>query len=84
MYPEVDLAKAREDRDKARKLLAAGNDPVADRKVDKLIRVTASGTQGRPYWATNNMPCGSWSAAAFPMPTTTGVRCPVDRSSCIT
>jgi len=43
VYPEVGLAKAREERDKARKLLAAGNDPMADRKVDKLIRITASG-----------------------------------------
>ena len=43
VYPEVGLAKAGEDRDKARKLLAAGNDPMADRKADKLIRVTAPG-----------------------------------------
>ena len=43
VYPEVGLAQARADRDKARKLLASGNDPMADRKVDKLVRVTASG-----------------------------------------
>lgn len=43
VYPEVALATAREDRVKARKLLTAGNDPMADRKVDKLIRVTDSG-----------------------------------------
>jgi len=42
VYPEVGLAKARADRDKARRLLDSGNDPMADRKVDKLVRVSAA------------------------------------------
>ncbi len=43
VYPEVPLAKARAQRDDARKRLADGNDPMTDRKVEKLARVTAVG-----------------------------------------
>jgi integrase len=35
LYPEVSLAQAREERDKARKLLAAKTDPSLVRKMDK-------------------------------------------------
>lgn len=37
-YPEVSLATARERRDEARKLLAAGIDPSAKRKAEKLAQ----------------------------------------------
>jgi integrase len=37
-YPEVSLAAARERRDEARKLLAAGIDPSAKRKAEKLAQ----------------------------------------------
>lgn len=43
VYPEVSLAKARTDRDAGRKLLADNADPMAERKIDKLVRVTAAG-----------------------------------------
>jgi integrase len=43
VYPEVGLAQARDDRDAARKLLASGTDPMAARKIDKLLRITAAG-----------------------------------------
>ena len=36
VYPEVSLATARERRDEARKLLAAGIDPSAKRRAEKL------------------------------------------------
>lgn len=35
-YPDVSLAQARDGVDKARKTLAAGDDPMAKRKADKL------------------------------------------------
>lgn len=35
-YPAVSLAQAREGQDKARKMLATGNDPMVIRKADKL------------------------------------------------
>jgi integrase len=38
VYPEVSLATARERRDEARKLLAAGIDPSAKRKAEKLAQ----------------------------------------------
>lgn len=41
-YPEVSLAQAREKCDAARKLLAAGTDPMAHRKAGKLARRAAS------------------------------------------
>lgn len=47
VYPEVPLAKARDDRDDARKLIANGIDPMVERKVDKLARVTAAGNSFR-------------------------------------
>lgn len=37
-YPDVSLAQAREARDGARKLLASGTDPMAQRKADKVAR----------------------------------------------
>ncbi len=39
VYPEVSLAQARERRDEARKLIAAGGDPGAKRAEDKTQRV---------------------------------------------
>lgn len=37
-YPDVSLAQAREAMAEARKLLAAGSDPMAKRKADKIVR----------------------------------------------
>lgn len=42
VYPEVSLLDARERRDAARKLLAAGADPSLERKADRLQRETAA------------------------------------------
>jgi hypothetical protein len=42
VYPEVGLAKARAERDEARKRLAGGTDPMAERKVEKLARVSSA------------------------------------------
>jgi len=36
-YPEVTLAKARQGRDDAKKVLAAGQDPVAERKLQEIL-----------------------------------------------
>ena len=41
-YPDVPLAKAREGLDKARKVLAAGSDPMAIRKADKVATRAAA------------------------------------------
>ena len=41
-YPSVSLADAREARDNARKLLAAGTDPMEQKKANKLARRAAS------------------------------------------
>src|ERR1700730_16639038 len=38
VYPDVGLKEARERRDEARKLLANGFDPSAERKADKAAR----------------------------------------------
>lgn len=37
-YPDISLAQAREAREDARKLLALGNDPMAQRKAQKIAR----------------------------------------------
>lgn len=42
VYPAVSLAQAREARDTARKLLAAGTDPMERKKANKLARQSAS------------------------------------------
>lgn len=44
-YPAVTLADARRRRDDARKLIAAGTDPSADRKAGKLARVRVQKAQ---------------------------------------
>ena len=41
-YPDVSLAQARDAMGAARKLLAAGSDPMAERKADKLAKQTAA------------------------------------------
>lgn len=41
-FPEVSLARAREKRDAARKLLAEGKDPSQQRKLDKIAAATAA------------------------------------------
>ena len=41
-YPDVSLAQAREAMGTARKLLAAGSDPMAKRKADKLAKQSAA------------------------------------------
>ncbi len=59
-YPDVSLAQAREGLEKARKILAAGNDPMAVRKSDKLATRTAAEnsfeTVARKWW-------GHWKPA---------------------
>lgn len=54
-YPDVSLAQAREGVDKARKILAAGDDPMAIRKADKVATRTAAEnsfeTVARMWWA---------------------------------
>ena len=42
-YPDVGLADARARRDAARKLVAAGTDPMEQRKIEKLIGSSATG-----------------------------------------
>ena len=42
VYPEVSLSDARSKRDSNRRKLNDGGDPMADRKIDKLLRATAS------------------------------------------
>jgi integrase len=41
-YPEITLANARERRDEARKLLASGTDPMAERKAEKTAVIVAT------------------------------------------
>ena len=41
-YTDVSLAQAREAMGAARKVLAAGSDPMAERKADKLAKQTAA------------------------------------------
>jgi hypothetical protein len=54
-YPDVSLAQAREGVDKARKVLAAGDDPMAIRKADKAATRSAAEnsfeTVARMWWA---------------------------------
>lgn len=42
-YPEVSLKEARERRDEARKVLAAGTDPSERKKLDRLTKAAAAG-----------------------------------------
>ena len=62
-YPEVTLAQARERRDAARKLLASGVDPMAQRKADKTAKQSANANTfeavARQWW-------GGWSPARSP------------------
>lgn len=41
-YPDISLAEARQMTDEARKLLAAGTDPIAQHKVEKINRQHAA------------------------------------------
>ena len=54
-YPDVSLAQAREGVDKARKVLAAGSDPMAVRKADKAATRAAAENSfesvARIWWA---------------------------------
>lgn len=54
-YPEVSLAEVRERKDAARKLLAAGTDPMAQKKAEKIARLTANENSfeavAREWWA---------------------------------
>lgn len=54
-YPDVSLAQAREGLDKARKVLAAGSDPMAIRKADKVATRAATENSfesvARLWWA---------------------------------
>ncbi len=59
-YPDVSLAQARDGLDKARKLLAAGDDPMAKRKADKVARRTADENS---FEAVARMWWGSWKLA---------------------
>jgi integrase len=60
-YPDVSLARAREKRDEARRLLADGIDPLAQRKTDKVATAETFRTvteeflaQRKPIWAANH------------------------------
>jgi len=60
-YPDVSLARAREKRDEARRLLADGIDPLAQRKADKVATAETFRTvteeflaQRQPIWAPNH------------------------------
>ena len=61
-YPDVSLAQARDGVDKARKTLAAGDDPMAKRKADKVASRTAAKNSfeavARKWW-TNWKPARS-------------------------
>src|ERR1039458_7137877 len=46
-YPEITLAEARERRDAARKQLAKGIDPMAERKAEKTAVIFARNTPSR-------------------------------------
>ena len=54
-YPDVSLADVRDLRDAAAKLLAAGTDPMAQRKADKQARAAATANSfesvAREWWA---------------------------------
>jgi hypothetical protein len=54
-YPDVSLAQAREGLDKARKVLAAGSDPMVVRKADKVASRAAAENSfesvARMWWA---------------------------------
>jgi integrase len=54
-YPEVSLKTAREKRDRARELVAAGNDPVAVKRENAIAKATANENNfeavGREWWA---------------------------------
>ncbi len=54
-YPDVSLAQARDEVDRARKILAAGDDLMAIRKAGKVATRTAAGnsfeTVARLWWA---------------------------------
>lgn len=53
-YPDVPLTLARKKRDEARELLAAGTDPMAQKKADKLARKSAGANTfeivAREWW----------------------------------
>jgi len=55
VYPDVSLAQARDGVDKARKILATGDDPMAIRKANKVATRTAAEnsfeTVARQWWA---------------------------------
>ncbi len=51
VYPRVSLAQARERRDEARKLIAAGIDPSAKRQAAKTARITATQRQRESFAA---------------------------------
>mgnify|MGYP003439591247 FL=1 len=60
VYPSVSLAQAREDRDQARKQLAAGVDPSAEKKQARAARVVADANTfeavaraWHAFWSTN-------------------------------
>jgi integrase len=62
VYPDVSLAKARERRDEARRLIASGVDPSAARKAEKASRATAGANSfeaiAREWYETRR---GDWS-----------------------
>ena len=65
-YPEVSLAKAREDREQARRRLAAGVDPSAARQEAKrqTVEATANNFEGiAREWLENVKP--GWSAIYY-------------------
>ena len=59
-YPDVSLAQARDWADQARKLLATGTDPMAERKAEKIALRTPLAMLGNaPPNTCVGIPCGA-------------------------
>lgn len=62
-YPDVSIAQARDAMSEARKKLAIGDDPMAQRKADKLARRTAAENS---FQAVARLWWGGWKSARSP------------------
>jgi integrase len=76
-YPEVPLALARQRRDEARRQIAAGIDPSAERKADKLAKATQAEAdrltaEGKPGPGTFEYVAREWLATVHDLKVSTG------------
>lgn len=62
-YPDISIAQARDAMNEARKKLATGDDPMAQRKADKLARRTAAENS---FQAVARLWWGGWKPARSP------------------